>query len=140
LLGLPRQGPPVWRFTASPDAASFVSVDLSAATMRTVIKSRRQDDERAHHSVRWSFRCGFTAAGRSIEEGLKESVDRLRGAKRAFVVCSRSVNQRTDTVRRIEAALGDRYAGVFDGIEKGFDVRLGARGEAGRGRARVPTC
>jgi alcohol dehydrogenase class IV len=52
-----------------------------------------------------------------IEEGLKEAVDRPR-AKRAFVVCSRSVNQRTDTVRRIEAALGDRYAGVFDGIEK----------------------
>ncbi len=52
-----------------------------------------------------------------IEEGLKEAVDRGR-AKRAFVVCSRSVNQRTDTVRRIAAVLGDRYAGVYDGIEK----------------------
>src|ERR1019366_5912489 len=30
----------------------------------------------------------------------------------------KSVNQRTDTVRRIEAVLGDRYAGVYDGIEK----------------------
>jgi alcohol dehydrogenase class IV len=28
------------------------------------------------------------------------------------------VNRRTDTVRRIAATLGDRYAGVFDGIEK----------------------
>jgi alcohol dehydrogenase class IV len=37
---------------------------------------------------------------------------------RAFVVCSRSVNRRTDAVRRIEAALGRRYVGVFDGIEK----------------------
>lgn len=52
-----------------------------------------------------------------IEEGLKEAVDRAR-AKRAFVVCSRSVNRRTDTVRRIEAVLADRYAGVYDGIEK----------------------
>ena len=52
-----------------------------------------------------------------IEEGLKEAVDRVR-AKRAFVVCSRSVNRRTDTVRRIEAVLGDRCAGVYDGIEK----------------------
>ncbi len=52
-----------------------------------------------------------------IEQGLKEAVDRA-GAKRAFVVCSRSVNQRTDTVRRIEAVLGNNYAGVYDGIEK----------------------
>jgi alcohol dehydrogenase class IV len=48
---------------------------------------------------------------------MKEAVDRV-GAKRAFVICSPSVNQRTDTVRRIEATLGDQYAGVFDGIEK----------------------
>lgn len=57
--------------------------------------------------------CGRQA----IEQGLKEAVDRAR-AKRAFVVCSRSVNRRTDTVRRIEAALGDRYGGVYDGIQK----------------------
>ena len=61
----------------------------------------------------WRLYCGRQA----IEQGLKESVNRA-GAKRAFVVCSRSVKQRTDTVRRIEAALGDRYAGVYDGIEK----------------------
>ncbi len=53
----------------------------------------------------------------AIEQSLKEAVQRA-GAKRAFVVCSPSVNRRTDTVRRIEAALGDRYAGVYDGIEK----------------------
>ena len=52
-----------------------------------------------------------------IEQDLNAAVDRA-GAKRAFVVCSPSVNRRTDTVRRIEAALGNRYAGVFDGIEK----------------------
>ena len=57
--------------------------------------------------------CGRKA----IEQGLKEAVQRS-GAKHAFVVCSRSVNQRSETVRRIEAVLGDRFAGVFDGIEK----------------------
>jgi alcohol dehydrogenase class IV len=52
-----------------------------------------------------------------IEQGLKEAVERAR-AKRAFVVCSASVNRRTATVRRIEATLGALYAGVYDGIEK----------------------
>lgn len=61
----------------------------------------------------WRLHCGRQV----IEEALKDSVARA-GAKRAFVVCSPSVNRRTDTVRRIEAALGNRYAGVYDGIEK----------------------
>ena len=61
----------------------------------------------------WRLYCGRQA----IENGLKDSVVRA-GAKRAFVVCSPSVNRRTDVVRRIESALGDRYAGVYDGIEK----------------------
>ena len=61
----------------------------------------------------WRLYCGAQA----IEQGLKESVERAR-AKRAFVICSPSVNRRTDTVRRIEAALGPLFAGVFDGIEK----------------------
>jgi alcohol dehydrogenase class IV len=52
-----------------------------------------------------------------IEQALKQTVDRA-GARRAFVVCSRSVNRRTDTVRRIEAVLGSHYAGVYDEIEK----------------------
>jgi alcohol dehydrogenase class IV len=64
-------------------------------------------------SHNWRLYCGPQA----IEQGLKESVQRAR-AKRAFVVCSPSVNRRTDTVRRIEATLGDLYAGVYDGIEK----------------------
>jgi alcohol dehydrogenase class IV len=61
----------------------------------------------------WRLYCGRKV----IEQSLKEAVERA-GAKRAFVVCSPSVNRRTDTVQRIEAVLGDRYAGVFDGIEK----------------------
>lgn len=57
------------------------------------------------------------AGPQAIEHRMKGAVDRV-GAKRAFIICSPSVNQRTDTVRRIEATLGDQYAGVFDGIEK----------------------
>jgi alcohol dehydrogenase class IV len=70
------------------------------------------------HSFRAaSYSCRLYSGRQVIEQGLKEAVDRIR-AKRAFVVCSKSVNQRTDTVRRIETVLGDRYAGVYDGIEK----------------------
>ena len=52
-----------------------------------------------------------------IEQSLKEAVDRA-GARRAFAVCSPSVNRHTDTIARIAATLGDRFAGVYDGIEK----------------------
>jgi alcohol dehydrogenase class IV len=52
-----------------------------------------------------------------IEANLKGAVDRA-GAKRALVVCSPSVNRKTDCVARIRAALGDLHAGVFDGIAK----------------------
>ena len=61
----------------------------------------------------WRLYCGPDV----IEEHMREAIDRV-GAKRAFVICSPSVNTRTETVTRIEAALGDRYVGVFDGIEK----------------------
>lgn len=61
----------------------------------------------------WRLYCGH----RVIEQGLREAVDRA-GAQRAFVICSPSVNRRTDTVARIAAVLGERFTGVFDGIEK----------------------
>ena len=69
-----------------------------------------------------SFRAsGFLwrlySGSETIEKSLKEAVQRA-GAKRAFAICSPSVNRRTDTIRRIESALGDLYAGVYDGIEK----------------------
>ena len=69
---------------------------------------------------------GFRAAGfawrlwagaGAIEAHLGEAVARS-GAKRCFVICSPSVNRRGDTVARIAAALGERFAGVFDGIAK----------------------
>lgn len=61
----------------------------------------------------WRLYCG----AKVIEQSLTEAADRA-GAKRAFVICSRSVNRSTELVRRVEATLGDRYAGVFDAIEK----------------------
>jgi alcohol dehydrogenase class IV len=73
---------------------------MSAQSFRAVVQALR-------------LHCGRKV----IEEGLTETVKRAK-AKRAFVVCSRSVNQKTDTVRRIAATLGNLYAGVFDGIEK----------------------
>lgn len=61
----------------------------------------------------WRLYCGPEV----IEQSLAEAVTRAK-AKRAFVICSPSINRRTDTVERIRAALGDRFAGVYDGIEK----------------------
>ena len=61
----------------------------------------------------WRLYCGQQA----LEQGLKESVMRA-GARRAFVICSPSINRRTDSVKRIAMALGDLHAGVFDQIEK----------------------
>lgn len=61
----------------------------------------------------WRLHCGESV----IEQSLKEAVYRA-DAKRAFVVCSPSVNRRTNTVRRIEAALGNLCVGIFDQIEK----------------------
>jgi alcohol dehydrogenase class IV len=65
----------------------------------------------AGHS--WRLACGDAA----IEAALPEALDRTR-ARRAFVITSRSIPRATDTIRRITAALGERCAGVFDGIEK----------------------
>jgi alcohol dehydrogenase class IV len=80
-------------------------------------------------SYSWRLYCGANV----IEQSLKEAADRA-GAKRAFVICSHSVNRRTDIVRRIASVLGDRYAGVFDGIEKDSSyVSVQAATQAARG-------
>jgi alcohol dehydrogenase class IV len=54
-------------------------------------------------------------AGKGSLAQLRAEVDRAR-AKRAFVVCGKSVATRTDLVDRVKANLGERYAGVFDGV------------------------
>ncbi len=61
----------------------------------------------------WRLYCGPAV----LEQYLPEAAKRAK-ASRAFVICSPSINRRTDTVERIRQALGDRFAGVYDGIEK----------------------
>ena len=61
----------------------------------------------------WRLHCGSNV----LENHLNEVVSRA-GAKRPFVLCSPSINKRTDIVRRLEKTLGPTLAGVFDQIEK----------------------
>lgn len=61
----------------------------------------------------WRLYCG----SKVLEKHLMEVIARA-SAKRAFVVCSPSINKRTDIVHRLEKALGPVFAGVFDQIEK----------------------
>ncbi len=55
-------------------------------------------------------------AGKGALNELRGEVDRTR-AKRAFVVCGKSVANKTDLIARVQANLGDKFAGVFDGVE-----------------------
>ena len=55
-------------------------------------------------------------AGKGSLEQLRGEVDRAK-AKRALVVCGESVATKTDLVRRIEANLGEKCAGVFAGVK-----------------------
>jgi alcohol dehydrogenase class IV len=55
-------------------------------------------------------------AGKDALEQLRAEVDRAR-AKRAFVICGKSVATKTDLVARIRTILDDKYAGTFQGVE-----------------------
>lgn len=55
-------------------------------------------------------------AGKDVLEQLRPEVDRTR-AKRAFVVCGKSVATKTDLIERIKTILDDKYAGLFQGVE-----------------------
>src|SRR5688572_23920296 len=55
-------------------------------------------------------------AGPGALEQLRAEVDRTR-AKRAVVVCGKSVAGKTDLTARVKANLADKFAGVFDAIE-----------------------
>ncbi len=55
-------------------------------------------------------------AGKGTLDELRGEVERAK-AKRAFVVCGKSVARKTDLIARIKANLGDKFAGVFDGVE-----------------------
>ncbi len=56
-------------------------------------------------------------SGKDALEHLPAELKR-RKARRAFVVCGRSVSRRTDLVSRIRRILGESCAGVFDEMEK----------------------
>ncbi len=56
-------------------------------------------------------------SGTDALENLPAELKR-HGAKRAFIVCGRSVAQKTPLVSRIRGILGDALAGVFDGMAK----------------------
>jgi alcohol dehydrogenase class IV len=56
-------------------------------------------------------------SGQDALENLPAELKR-RGAKRAFVVCGRSVSRKTPLVSRIRGILGDSLAGVFDEMAK----------------------
>jgi alcohol dehydrogenase class IV len=56
-------------------------------------------------------------SGKDALDKLPDEVDRLR-ARRAFIVCGRTVSRKTPLVSRMRQLLGERFAGVFDEIDK----------------------
>lgn len=53
--------------------------------------------------------------GRPAAEAIATEAERA-GARRVFIMASRTLNTTTDVVRNIAAALGERHAGTFDGM------------------------
>ncbi|MGH8621569.1 MAG: iron-containing alcohol dehydrogenase, partial [Burkholderiales bacterium] len=56
-------------------------------------------------------------SGKNALEMLPGEVERNR-ARRAFIVCGRTVSRRTPLISRMRELLGERLAGVFDEIDK----------------------
>lgn len=57
----------------------------------------------------------FVIYGKPAAEALREEAERL-GAKRVYLIVSRTLNTTTDEIEKIRTALGDRHAATFDGI------------------------
>ncbi|WP_312017602.1 amidohydrolase family protein [Bradyrhizobium liaoningense] len=53
--------------------------------------------------------------GKPATEALREEAERL-GAKRVYLIASRTLNTTTDEIEKIRAALGARHAATFDGV------------------------
>ncbi|MGX1105138.1 MULTISPECIES: iron-containing alcohol dehydrogenase [Bradyrhizobium] len=53
--------------------------------------------------------------GRPAAEALREEAERL-GARRVYLIASRTLNTTTDEIEKIRQALGDRHAATFDGV------------------------
>jgi maleylacetate reductase len=62
--------------------------------------------------------------GKPASEALASEAERL-GARRVFLIASRTLNTTTQEIVQIGNALGDRYAGVFDGLAQ-HSTREGA--------------
>ena len=56
-------------------------------------------------------------SGNAALDQLGNEVDRA-GAGRAFVICGRTVGRRTNLVERMRSILGQRFAGVYDEMDK----------------------
>jgi alcohol dehydrogenase class IV len=54
-------------------------------------------------------------SGRPCADALADEAS-FHGAKRVFLVCSNTLRHKTDEVRKIERALGDRLVGIFDSV------------------------
>lgn len=63
-------------------------------------------------SYPWRLYCGADAI-----TGVGDELRRA-GARRAFVLCGKTVAGKTDLVARIRAACGEAFAGVYDGMDK----------------------
>src|SRR3989304_4100971 len=71
------------------------------------------------------YNCDFRAvhypfrlySGKDALEKLPAEVAR-NGARRAFIVCGRTVSRKTPLISRMRELLGERLAGVFDEIDK----------------------
>jgi maleylacetate reductase len=65
----------------------------------------------------YSFPAGVerVVRGRPAQEVVPELLERY-GYRRAFIVASRTLNRRTDVIRSMERALGDRLVGLTDEV------------------------
>jgi alcohol dehydrogenase class IV len=75
-------------------------------------------------------------SGRNALENLPQEIKRV-GARRAFIVCGRTVSRKTGLIERIRCLLGEAAAGVFDEIGKDstLDSILRARDAAREAKA-----
>ncbi|WP_271498172.1 iron-containing alcohol dehydrogenase [Bradyrhizobium sp. CCBAU 11357] len=53
--------------------------------------------------------------GKPAPEALREEAERL-GARRVYLIASRTLNTTTDEIEKIRSALGERHAATFDGV------------------------
>lgn len=75
-------------------------------------------------------------AGKGALDQLRSEVDRKK-AKRAFIVCGKSVARNTDLIARVKANLDERFAGVFDGVEASSPLPSVLEGVAAAREARA---